>query len=163
MLALWVVAAFLVVVGFVGLVAPVIPGAPILFAGLLCAAWAEQFRYVGWRTLAVLAALALATYGIDLAATAYGTRRFGASKRAVVGAILGGLVGLAFGIPGVLVGPFAGAVVGELTARRDLPAAARAGIGATLGLVLGAAAKLSIGVSMIGLFLTVRLLSGPAV
>ncbi len=159
LLALWVVAALLVVVGLVGLVLPAIPGAPVLFAGLVCAAAAERFRYVGWRTLAVLAALALATYAVDLAATAYGTRRFGASRRAVLGAVLGGLVGLAFGIPGVLAGPFVGAVVGELTARRDLPAATRAGIGATLGLVLGAAAKLSIGVSMIGIFLAVRIVT----
>jgi len=155
--ALWVVAAFLVLAGLVGLVLPGIPGAPVLFAGLVCAAWAEGFRHVGWKTLLVLGLLGLSTYGVDLLTTAVGAKRFGASKRAIVGAILGGLIGLFFGIPGVLLGPFIGAAIGELTVRRDLPAATRAGIGATLGLLLGAAAKLAIGVSMVGLFVAVRL------
>jgi len=159
LLALWVVAAFLVLAGLVGLVLPGIPGAPVLFAGLLCAAWAERFRHVGWKTLLALALLALSTYGVDLLTTAAGARTFGASKRAILGAIVGGGIGLFFGIPGVLLGPFVGAAFGELTARRDVPAAARAGVGATLGLLLGAVAKLAIGVSMVGLFVAVRVVS----
>jgi hypothetical protein len=58
----------------------------------------------------------------------------------------------------VLVGPFVGAVVGELTVRRNLAAAGRAGVGAALGLALGTAAKLAIAVAMIGWILVMRLL-----
>jgi hypothetical protein len=159
---LWVLAAILVVAGLVGLLLPVLPGPPLLFAGLLVAAWAEDFAYVGAWTLTALAALALLTYAVDFAATALGAKRFGASKRAVIGAALGAVVGLFFGLPGILLGPFIGAVIGELTAQRGLGEASRAGVGATLGLVLGVAAKLALAFSMLGLFALVRIVWGAA-
>jgi uncharacterized protein YqgC (DUF456 family) len=159
---LWVLAAILVVAGLVGLLLPVLPGPPLLFAGLLVAAWAEDFAYVGAGTLTLLAALALLTYAVDFAATALGAKRFGASKRAVIGAALGAVVGLFFGLPGILLGPFIGAVIGELTAQRGLGEASRAGVGATLGLVLGVAAKLALAFSMLGLFALVRIVWGAA-
>ncbi len=155
-LLLWVLALALVVVGLAGLVLPAMPGAPLLFAGLLLAAWADNFAYVGWGTLVILGVLALLTYVVDFAATAFGAKRFGASKRAIIGAAIGGLVGLFFGLPGVLLGPFAGAVIGELSAQRGLHDAARAGIGATIGLALGAAAKLALAFSMLGIFAVAR-------
>ena len=155
-LLLWTFAVALVVTGIAGLVLPAMPGAPLLFAGLVVAAWAEDFAFVGWGTLAVLAVLALLTYVVDFAATAFGAKRFGASKRAVLGAVIGSIVGLFFGLPGVVIGPFAGAVIGELSARRGLEAATRAGIGATIGLALGAAAKLALAFSMLGIFLIAR-------
>jgi uncharacterized protein YqgC (DUF456 family) len=153
---LWILALALVLVGIAGLVLPALPGAPILFAGLLLAAWAEDFAHVGAATLAVLGTLALLTYAVDFLAGAFGAKKFGASRRAVVGAALGAVVGLFFGIPGVLLGPFVGAVIGELSTRSDLKSAGRAGLGATLGLALGAAAKLTLAFSMLGIFLVVR-------
>jgi uncharacterized protein YqgC (DUF456 family) len=155
-LLLWPLAALLVIAGLVGLVLPAFPGPPLLFGGLLLAAWAEDFAYVGTGTLAVLAAMTLLTYAVDFAATALGAKKFGASKRAAVGAALGALVGLFFGIPGIILGPFIGAVIGELTTERGLGEASRAGVGATIGLVFGAAAKLAIAFSMLGLFAWVR-------
>ncbi|MDC4223579.1 MAG: DUF456 domain-containing protein [Candidatus Manganitrophus sp.] len=155
---LWTAAVLLIALGLAGLVLPALPGAPLLFGGLLLAAWAEDFAYVGGGTLAALGVMALLTYLVDFAATAFGAKRFGASKRATAGAAFGALVGIFFGLPGVLLGPFIGAVIGELTARRDLAAAGRAGIGASLGMALGAAAKLAFGFAMIGLFLAVRFL-----
>jgi uncharacterized protein YqgC (DUF456 family) len=155
-LLLWILAVALIIIGTAGLVLPVMPGAPVLFAGLLVAAWADDFAYVGWGTLAVLGVLALLTYVADFAATALGAKRFGASNRAIIGAAIGGLVGIFFGLPGVLVGPFAGAVIGELSAQRSLDAATRAGIGATIGLALGAAAKLALAFSMLGIFAVAR-------
>ena len=155
---LWLLATLLVLAGLVGLLLPVLPGPPLLFAGLLVAAWAEDFAYVGAGWLTVLAALAVLTYAVDFAATALGAKRFGASKRAVVGAAVGAVVGLFFGLPGILLGPFIGAVIGELTAQRELRDAGRAGVGATLGLALGVAFKLALAVSMLGLFAMARLL-----
>jgi len=142
----------------VGLLLPVLPGPPLVFAGLLIAAWAEDFAYVGTGTLTLLAVLALLTYAVDFAATALGAKRFGASKRAVLGAAVGALVGLFFGLPGILLGPFIGAVIGELTAQRGLGDAGRAGIGATIGLALGVAGKLAIAFSMLGVFAAARIL-----
>ena len=159
---LWLLAAILVLAGLLGLLLPALPGPPLLFAGLLVAAWAEDFVYVGAGTLALLAALALLTYAVDFAASALGAKRFGASKRAVIGAAVGAVVGLFFGLPGILFGPFIGAVIGELTAQRGLSDAGRAGVGATLGLVLGVAAKLTLAFAMLGLFALVRIVWSAA-
>ena len=62
------------------------------------------------------------------------------------------------GIPGILLGPFVGAVLGELSLQRSLDQASRAGFGTVVGLALGVAGKLAIGIAMIGLFLLKRLL-----
>jgi len=155
----WILAAALVGAGLVGLVLPAIPGAPLIFAGLLWAAWAEDFVHVGLWTIVVLAVLAVLTYGIDLWATMFGAKKFGASRKAVIGAIIGSLVGIFLGFPAVIFGPFIGAVIGELLAQKNLRQATRAGIGATIGLVLGAALKLSIAFAMIGVFVVARFLS----
>lgn len=154
--ALLFLAAIIVIVGLMGLVLPAIPGAPLVFAGLLVAAWAEDFAYVGVWTIVILAVLALLTYGVDLWATMFGAKKFGASKRAIIGAVVGAVVGVFLGFPGVLFGPFIGAVIGELLAQQNLQQAARAGLGATIGLILGAAIKIALAFSMIGIFLVAR-------
>jgi uncharacterized protein len=155
-LVFWVLSLLLILIGLAGLVLPAIPGAPLLFAGLFLAAWAEDFAYVGKGTLTILGLLALLTYGVDLWATMFGAKKFGASKRAIVGAVIGAVIGIFFGFPGILFGPFIGAVIGELSTRRGLQAAARAGLGATIGLVLGAALKIALALSMIGIFAIAR-------
>ncbi len=155
-LLLWILAAALIIIGLAGLFLPAIPGAVVLFAGLVVAAWADDFAYVGWKTLTALGVLALLTYPADFLASAFGAKRFGASPRAVAGAVVGAVVGIFFGFPGVLLGPFLGAVAGELLTQRHLGKAGRAGIGATLGLVLGTAAKLAIAFTMLGVFAMVR-------
>jgi hypothetical protein len=152
----WLLALLLIAVGLAGIMLPAIPGPPLFFAGFLLIAWAEGFAYLGVYTLALLALLALLTYGVDLWATMFGARRFGASKRAVIGALVGVGVGLFLGFPGVILGPFIGAVIGELLAQRSLGQAARAGFGATVGLVLGAALKLALAFAMIGIFVVAR-------
>src|SRR5581483_11767917 len=85
-----------------------------------------------------------------------GAKKFGASRRAGAGALIGLAAGMFIGFPGLVFGPFIGEVAGELTVRKDLRQAARAGIGATLGLALGAALKLALAFTMIGIFLAVR-------
>lgn len=152
----WLVALSLVVLGVAGLVLPAIPGAPLLFLGLLVAAWTENFMYAGVRILTILAVFALLTYGVDLWATMFGAKRFGASRRAIIGAVIGSIAGVFLGFLGVIFGPFIGAVIGELLAQRSLQQAARAGFGATIGLVLGAALKLALAFAMIGIFIVAR-------
>ncbi len=153
---LWVLVAVLLLVGLAGLVLPALPGPPLLFGGLLLAAWIEDFAYVGTGTLIALGVMAVLMYLVDLAATAFGAKRFGASRRAAIGAAIGALLGLFMGLIGVVVGPFIGAMVGELSGNAGLRAAGRAGVGATIGLAIGAAAKLALGVAMLGVFLVMR-------
>jgi len=154
---LWVLAVTLVIVGVLGLLLPGLPGAPLLFGGLLVAAWLEGFAYVGPWTLMVLAVMAGLTYVIDFLAGALGARGFGATRYAMVGAFVGVFVGIFFGLPGILLGPFFGALLGELLAARSVQEAGAAGLGATIGLALGAAAKIALAFSMIGIFVLVRL------
>jgi uncharacterized protein YqgC (DUF456 family) len=158
-IALWVLAAICVTAGVAGIVLPVLPGAPLVWLGLLFAAWADGFMRVSGWTLAFLAVLALSTVLIDLLAAALGAKRVGASRWALVGAALGTVVGLFFSLPGLVLGPFAGAVIGELLHRRndrpdgpDWKAAGKVGLGTTLGLVLGMAAKSAVIFTMLGVF-----------
>ena len=153
---LWILAVVLVLSGLAGLLLPALPGPPLLFLGLLAAAWAEGFQYVGFWILATLALMTLVAYFVDFAATAFGARRFGATPRAAIGAALGLLLGMFFGFPGIVLGPFAGAVAGELSVNRPLDQAGRAGIGATIGLAVGAAIKIAIAFIMLGLFIVAR-------
>ena len=157
-LILWLAALILVIAGMAGLLFPVLPGAPLLYAGLFAAAWAENFAYAGVKTLTALGIMAVLMYVLDFLASAFGAKHFGASRLAVIGATLGAIIGIFFGIPGILLGPFAGAVLGELVNRPDLRAAGMAGVGATVGLALGIAAKLSLAFAMLGIFVFVRLL-----
>lgn len=155
---LWVLALVLVLIGLAGLVLPAVPGIPLVYAGLVVAAWAEDFVHVGWVTLLILGLLALVSYGIDFAATAMGAKKFGASPRALWGAALGTLIGIFFGLPGIIIGPFAGALIAELTHKNDMQAATKAGIGATLGLLFGAVLKIALAFIMLGVFVSARLL-----
>ena len=157
-LILWIIGCVLTVTGLAGLLLPVVPGAPLLFLGLLFGAWAEDFQYIGLWTLLLLAGLAAMTYVVEIAASALGVKKFGGSNRAMYGAVLGGSIGLLFGLPGVILGPFVGAIIGELSLQRSLDQASRAGFGTVIGLAIGVAGKLAIGMTMIGLFILVRML-----
>ena len=149
---LLILAIVLVVAGILGTVLPALPGAPLVFLGLLLAAWAEGFEKVGWFTLTVLGILTLLTFAVDLFATSLGAKRVGASWLALAGAGLGMIVGLFFGLPGIILGPFAGAMLGEYAARRDWAQARKVGFGTWLGLLLGIAGKLTLIFTMVGLF-----------
>jgi uncharacterized protein YqgC (DUF456 family) len=151
--SLWyVLAAILIIVGIVGTVLPVLPGVPIVFGGMLLAAWADHFAHVGTATLIVLGVLTALALAVDLVAGMLGAKRVGASRYAVIGATLGTLVGVFLGLAGLLLGPFVGALAGELIAGGSLRKATGVGVGAWLGFLLGAVAKLGLCFAMLGIF-----------
>lgn len=102
---LWIPAGILAFTGLAGMLLPMIPGAPLLFLGLVLGAWADDFRYVGGWTIFVLALMTGLTYLVEFAATILGAGKFGGSKRAMAGAAVGGILGLFLGLPGILIGP----------------------------------------------------------
>jgi uncharacterized protein YqgC (DUF456 family) len=148
----WILAVVLILLGFAGTVLPALPGVALVFAGLVVGAWADDFQRVGWITLALLGLLTLASITIDFAATALGAKRVGATKLAIAGAALGTLGGLFLGIPGLLVGPFVGAVIGEMLSHGGWSQATRAGFATWLGLLFGTLAKIALAFAMIGIF-----------
>ncbi|HVV95627.1 MAG TPA: DUF456 domain-containing protein [Rhodanobacteraceae bacterium] len=150
---LWyVLAAILVIVGFVGTIVPALPGVPLVFAGLFVAAWADGFQHVGLWTLIGLGVLTVIAVAVDFLAGLAGAKRVGASRLALIGAAIGTIVGLFFGIPGLLLGPFLGALVGELAAGGTLHRAANVGVGAWIGFLVGTVLKLGVCFAMLGLF-----------
>jgi hypothetical protein len=150
---LWVVAAVLVVVGLIGVVLPALPGSVLIFAGLLLAAWADGFARVGMWPLIAIGVIGVASYFVDFAATALGAKKLGASPRAMAGAALGTLGGLFLGLPGLIIGPFLGAVIGELTTHRDFGKAGKAGVAAWIGFAIGTAVKVGLAFLMLAIFL----------
>ena len=149
---LWLAVIGLVGAGLAGTVVPMLPGLPFVFLGLWLGAWIDDYRQVGRFAVAMLALLMVIGLVLDFAAGALGARKVGASRQAITGAMLGSVVGVFFGLPGLLVGPFAGAVLGELSAQRSLQQATVVGVASWLGLLAGTIAKLVIGLAMVGTF-----------
>jgi uncharacterized protein YqgC (DUF456 family) len=147
----WILAVLVVVAGLAGTVIPAIPGVPLVFAGLFICAWIGDFETIGWITIGVLAFLTLLAWVVDFVAGAFGARYLGASSRAFWGATVGAIVGLFFGLAGIILGPFVGAVIGELSGGRDVISSGRAGVGAWIGMVVATAFKLGIAFLMIGM------------
>jgi uncharacterized protein YqgC (DUF456 family) len=148
---LWLLAVLLILTGLAGTVLPGLPGPILVFAGVFVGAWADDFAHIGGLTLFVLAMMTAAAYAVDFLASAAGVRHAGASTRAAVGAALGAVAGIFFGLPGLILGPFVGAVLGELTVRRHLGGAGRAGLAAWIGFIVGTAVKLALVFGMIGI------------
>ena len=153
----YVLAVLLVLVGIAGTILPALPGLPLVFAGMLLAAWAGDFQQVGVPMLVVLGLLTVFSLAVDFWATALGAKRVGASRLAIVGAMVGTLAGLFLGPIGLLLGPFGGAIAGELIHRRslqkqDLGLAAKIGVGTWFGILFGTVLKLALAFTMLGLF-----------
>ena len=149
----WVLAGLIIIAGLAGTVIPALPGVPLVFLGLLIGAWTGNFEIVGWTTIGILAALAIIAWAVDFLAGAAGARYLGASSRAFWGATIGAIAGIFFGIAGMLLGPFIGAVLGELSGGSNVVQSGRAGFGAWVGMVIATAIKLAIAFLMIGIFI----------
>ena len=149
---IFVLAGLLVLTGLAGSILPALPGVPLVFGGLLLAAWADDFQRVSWVVLVILGLMTVLSFAIDFAATAMGAKRVGASKLAIVGALIGTLGGLVLGLPGLIFGPFVGAVTGEMLTHGEMQRATRAGFATWVGLVFGTLTKLALVFTMLGIF-----------
>lgn len=146
---LYAAAVLLFIAGYMGAILPY-PGCFVTLLGCGVLVYAQGEPYPAWWFW--LIQVALATFGTlaDNITTALGARRFGGSKAAFWFSLLGLLVGAFFFPLGLIVGPFVGAVAAEmLIARRDVKQAAYAGMGATLGLLVGVGCKLVVSTIMI--------------
>ncbi len=144
----------LMLIGLIGSVLPLIPGSPLILLGAFIYAWYSDFSVISWGTLAILLALVVLSQTIEYLASLLGAKKFGASRRGLVGAFLGGLIGLfSGGIAGTLIGSFFGALLLEFFHGRNLNASLRIGLGTWIGFFCGAVGKFIIALTMIGIFL----------
>lgn len=148
----WIAALILMGVGLIGNILPLLPGAPFLIAGFLLGAWLDDFQRVGWGWLALLIVLGVILMVIDLVSGAWGAKKMGASRMAVIGATIGAVLGFFFGLPGIILGPFVGAMVGELIVGQDVMRATGVGFATWLGMVIGMLLKLALSLVMLAVF-----------
>jgi uncharacterized protein YqgC (DUF456 family) len=149
---LWVAAIAMIVVGIAGTVLPALPGAVLVFGGILLAAWIDGFARISAWTVGAAAVLALLALAADYVAAALGAKKAGASKLAIAGAALGTVAGVFTGFVGLLFLPLAGAALGQYLAQRDVVRAGKVGIATWLGLLVGTAVKVALVFMMVGLF-----------
>jgi len=139
-------------IGVAGSVLPGLPGPPLVLAAAI--GHRLYFGDTGASTLilAIMGALMLLSLGLDYLASIYGAKKMGATWRGVTGAVVGAVIGLFFSLPGIILGPFVGATALEMLGGRKWPEAARAGLGAVVGILVGAVGKLASCVAMVALF-----------
>jgi uncharacterized protein YqgC (DUF456 family) len=150
-IALWVLAVVFVVAGLAGLVLPMVPGVPLVYLGIVAAAWAGGFTKIGSFTLALCGVLAAIAFAVDYVSGVLGAKRMGATPWGLLGAVVGTVVGLFFGLPGLILGPAVGAVGFEYWKDPDFKKASQAGAGVVIGFALGIVAKCAIALTMLGI------------
>ena len=150
---LWLASLSLVGIGLMGIILPAVPGTPLIYIGLLLAAWGDGFQYVSIGTMIFLGTLTIVAFVVDFVSGSLGAKRVGASREAVIGAFLGAIVGIFFGFVGVFFGPFIGAVIGEFMARRNMERAGVVGVATWLGFIFGVGMKLMLAFAMVGIFI----------
>ena len=155
----WIVAITLIAVGVIGTVLPALPGTILVLAGVVLAAWLDDFTRVKWWVVTIIAVLAVVAWVTDYLATVMGAKKAGASTLAIVGAALGTVIGIFMGLVGVLFMPFVGAVIGEYIAQRNAGQAAKVGLATWLGLLVGTIVKLVLVFMLIGIFVAALLLN----
>lgn len=156
---LWyVLAGILIVVGIAGTIVPALPGVPIVFAGMWLAASVDDYSLIGTGPLILLGILAALAVLLDFVAGILGAKRVAASGRALWGAMIGTIAGLFFGLPGLLLGPFIGALAGEVSAGGSLQRSTHVGVATWLGILFGTVAKIGLSFTMLGVFVAAILI-----
>jgi len=147
-----IIALLIMSIGLAGSVLPGLPSTPLVLLSAIGHKLYFGATGVGWVVISFLAALTALSLGMDVLATTYGAKRMGATWRGAIGATVGGLIGLFFNLPGILLGPFLGALAFEMAGGRKWKESSRAGLGASIGLLAGALGKVFCCLAMIGLF-----------
>ena len=146
-ITLAVLGAVLVLVGFLGSVLPIIPGPPISWTGLLLLKWTDYISDHGQayeNALWILLFFVVLVTILDYVVPIMGTKKYGGSKRGVWGATIGVVAGLFFGPLGIIIGPFMGAYIGEISTGKKDREALRAAWGSFVGFLLGVGLKLMV-------------------
>ncbi len=145
-------ALVVMLIGLIGSLLPVLPGTPLILAAVIGHRLYFGAASISNFVLVIMVGLMLVSLVFDFLSSMLGAKKFGATWLGVAGAVIGGIIGLFFSLPGIILGPFLGAMLFEMLGDKELKKAAHAGLGATIGLLLGIIGKFSIGIVMIILF-----------
>lgn len=149
-----ILGALLIFGGLIGCIVPVLPGPPISYAGLLVLQLAKDNPF-STETMMIWLAVTIVVTLLDYVVPIWGTRKYGGSRQGVWGSVIGLMAGLFFFPPvGIIVGPFLGAIAGEMVAGKNSNDALRAGFGSFIGLLAGTLLKLIASAWMAFLFFT---------
>lgn len=151
----WVLIIACFIVAFIGLVYPIIPSVLFILLGFLVYGLFNSFEELGWLFWTIEILFVVLLFVADSAANLIGVKKFGGTKAGMWGSTIGLLVG-PFIIPvaGILIGPFIGAVIGELlVTKTEYKQALKAGVGSLVGFLTSVAAKGTIQVIMIIIFI----------
>lgn len=150
---LFTVSLIIMFTGLIGVLIPILPDVPLIFAGTFLYAIFTHFETISWNIIIIFILLTGFTFLLDWLATLYGVKKMGASRFGMIGAILGMIIGLFSGsLIGIIIGSFLGAFIFELLAGKTERQAFKAGSGVFVGILLGGLAKFIIGSVMIGIF-----------
>ena len=150
----WALTTVLMVLGVIGAVVPLLPGPLLIFLGAVAHTLLRPESGVGWWCIGALFLLTLVAYALDFASGAMGARWFGGSKWGVAGVIIGGIVGLFFSLPGLIIGPLVGGFAFEMIfARKELRPAVKSTWGTVVGTGVGLALRLGVSLLMVAIFL----------
>jgi uncharacterized protein YqgC (DUF456 family) len=133
---------FLMIIGIIGCLVPVLPGPPFSFLGIIFLQ-ISRFGNFSRTTLAALAAIAVVVTVLDFIVPIWGTKKFGGSKYGIRGATVGVMIGFLLGPVGIILGPLIGAFIGEMIFKDDIRYALRGGFGSLLGFLTGIGLKLA--------------------
>lgn len=144
------------IIGILGSFLPVLPGTPISYVGLLLLYWTDAVPANYW-VLGITGSVMLIVSILDYMIPAQGTKRFGGSKYGIWGTNIGLVIGIFTPIPfGFVVGPFVGALVGELIYNSsDHKRAVRAATGSFIGFLASSFMKFVVCVAFLGVFIGV--------
>ena len=135
-----ILGAVCLITGLIGCIAPVLPGPPLSYVGLLLLHFTDRVSF-STTELLVWAAIVVVVLLLDYFVPMLGTKYFGGSKWGERGCVVGTIAGLFFMPWGLIVGPFAGAFIGELLGGRETVQALKSGLGSLLGFLFGTVVK----------------------
>lgn len=148
-----ILGGFFILIGLAGCIVPIVPGPPLSYFGILLLHWTEKVQF-DHKFLTTWALLVVGVTLLDFLVPIWGTKKFGGTKRGTWGATIGLILGLFLFPPiGIILGPFIGAVAGELTHSEDLKKAIRSGLGSLLGFLLGTGLKFTVSGFLIYFFI----------
>lgn len=154
---LWILTALLILVGIAGTILPALPGTLFVVAGVALGAWIDDFTRVSVTTVVVITVLGVISFAIEYIAGAMGAKKVGASREAVIGALIGTVLGIFTGLWGLIFMPLVGAFVGQYWVDRDLIRARDVGIATWIGMAIGTVAKIALTFLMVGIFIVALL------